>query len=143
MTHENESLRDRTHNEHSGATEYAVQARDIHGGINLRTTERLSQRPWGFTAAAYGALFLVASAYTHTITAVDLSVWEWVKLTVSAVVLIPVFVTTEYRLRGVEFAPLRCLSAIVVIALAINQGAEQALISGPVGLLSNWLVWRF
>jgi hypothetical protein len=119
------------------------QAGDIHGGITFRAHSRETALPQGYTAAAYAALFLVTSAYTHTITAADLTVWEWAKLTTSTLILGPVFITTEYRSQGVEFAPPRCLSAIVVIAPAVNRGAEQALFSGPVGLLSNWLARHF
>lgn len=143
MKNNEDEVADRTHNEHSGATHHSLQARDIQGGINFHTTtpEPLPPLPWSYTAAAYGALFAVTSAYSHAIGAIDLSVWDWLKLTLSAALLVPVFITTEYRLQGTEFAPLRCLSAIVVVALAVNQG--PTLLPGLVPLLSNWIVWRF
>ena len=143
MDHYEDEVDDRTHNEHSGETHNSLQARDVHGGINFHTTapEPLPTMPWSYTAAAYGALFAVTSAFAHTIGDLDLSVWDWLKLTLSATLLVPVFITTEYRLQGTEFAPLRGLSAIVVVALAINQG--PTLLPGLVPLLSNWIIWRF
>ena len=143
MKHNEDEVDDPTRNEHSGATQNSLQARDIHGGISFHTPgpEPLPTLPKRYTAAAYGALFAVTSAYSHAIGAIDLSVWDWLKLTLSAAVLIPVFITTEYRLQGTEFAPLRFLSALVLIALAINQG--PTLLPGLVSLLSNWIIWRF
>ncbi|HEX6345711.1 hypothetical protein [Umezawaea sp.] len=143
MEHNEDEVGDRTHNEHSGAAHHALQARDIQGGINFHTTTPEPLPPWprSYTAAAYGALFAVTSAYSYTIGKIDLSVWDWLKLTLSATILIPVFITTEYRLQGTEFAPLRFLAATVLIALAINQG--PSLLPGLVPLLSNWIIWRF
>ncbi|MCS7483873.1 hypothetical protein ACFFQW_32605 [Umezawaea endophytica] len=144
MDHHEYEVDGRTHNEHSGATHHSLQARDVQGGINVHTTAPeplLPPLPWSYTAAAYGALFAVTSAYSHTIANLNLTVWDWLKLTLSAALLIPVFITTEYRLQGTEFAPLRLLSAIVVVALAINQG--PTLLPGLVPLLSNWIIWHF
>jgi hypothetical protein len=140
MKHNEDEVDDRTSNEHSGATHNSLQARDIHGGISFHTPTPVPL-PRSYTAATYGALFAVTSAYSHAIGDMDLSVWDWLKLTLSAAILIPVLLTTEYRLQGTEFAPLRGLSAIIVIALAINQG--PTLLPGLVPLLSNWIIWHF
>jgi hypothetical protein len=143
MNHHEDEVEARTHNEHSGATHHSLQARDVHGGITVHATppEPLPPLPWSYTAAAYGALFAVTSAYAHTIGDLDLSPWDWLKLTLSAALLVPVCITTEYRLQGTEFAPLRGLSALVLVALAVNQG--PTLLPGLVPLLSNWIIWRF
>jgi len=143
MNHHEDDVDDRTHNEHSGATHHSLQARDIHGGITVNATEPEERTtfPWSYTGAAYAALFAVTSAYSYTVGSMDLSVWDWLKLTLSTALLIPVFITTEYHLQGTRFAALRCLSAIVLIALATNQG--PALLPGLAPLLGDWLIWRF
>lgn len=143
MNHHEDEVDDRTHNEHSGPTHHSLQARDIHGGITVHSTEPALRPtfPWSYTGAAYAALFAVTSAYSYTVGSMDLSVWEWLKLTLSTALLIPVFITTEYRLQGTRFAPLRFLSAIVLIALASNQG--PSLLPGLAPLLGNWLLWHF
>ncbi|MFB9903632.1 hypothetical protein [Allokutzneria oryzae] len=135
----------RTHNDFSGYAQNSVQARDIHGDVNFHSGEReyFTALPWGFSVAAYAVLFLVASAYVHVVVTFDLVVRDWVKLVISTVIVLPVFLATEYRLHGAEFAALRFLVAVIVVALAIHQGAEMQSISGIVGLFSEWLVWRF
>lgn len=98
---------------------------------------------FGFTAAIYVLLFVVASAITYTIAAVDLAFWDWVKLMVSTMIFVTVFIKTEYRLQGAAFYAFRRLCAVLVIALAINQGANWPGIANLVNLLSDWLIWRF
>lgn len=143
MNHHEDDVDDRTHNEHSGATHHSLQARDIHGGITVNSAEPEARTtlPWSYTGAAYAALFAVTSAYSHTVGSMDLSAWDWLKLMLSTALLIPVFLTTEYRLQGTRFVPLRALSALVLIALATNQG--PALLPGLAPLLGNWLIWHF
>lgn len=136
----------RTRNDFSGSSHNSVQARDVQGDINFHVGDRTETWPgmhFGFTAAVYGLLFVVASAVTHTITAVDLGFWDWVKLVASTIIFVVVFIKTEYRLQGAAFYAFRRLCAVLVIALAVNQGANWPGIADLVNLLSDWLIWRF
>ncbi|GLW94795.1 hypothetical protein [Actinokineospora globicatena] len=135
-----------TYNTHSGQSHNVVQAGDIHGDIHLYQADDREYWPalhWGYTAAAYAVLFLVASAFGHTTAAIDLAFWDWVKLVASLVIFIPVFLATEYRLQGDAFMPLRLLAMVIVIAIGASQGSGTAHPTDLEATLGGWLIWRF
>jgi hypothetical protein len=134
-----------TRNVYSGWSTNSVQARDIHGDINFHASERdyITALPWGFTVAIYAALFIVVSGYAFAVGSLDLSFWNWVKLVLSTVVLVPVFIATDFRLHGDEFLALRVLCSLVIVGLAIGEGPKIATTKGIVTLVGRWLIWQF
>lgn len=135
-------------NVQSGWAHNSVQAGAIHGDVNfygdgVEEREYFSALPWGFSVAIYAVLFMVSTAYALAIDSMDLSFWDWTKLVVSTLLLIPVFAATEYRLHGIEFLALRLLGTVLIVALAVSQGLKVTVVRGLVALLARWLVWRF
>ncbi|MGW5053152.1 hypothetical protein [Actinokineospora sp. NPDC004072] len=134
----------------NSSTENIFQVRNIYGSINMNSVNDAdegrvvyySRFHWGFTAAAYLALFFLASAYAVVIGSFDLSFWDWPKIILSTAVVVPVFVATEYRLQGDDFALLRMLGALLIVLVGINQSSAMAG-NAIVDLFAQWLVWRF
>ena len=135
---------DEMHNVHSGWSYNSVQARDIHGDVifNSNEPEYFAALPWSFTIAIYAAAFVIAGAYGHALV-VDLGFWDWVKLTITLVIVVRVFMATEYRLHGADFAALRLLITVLVVILGVRYGDVWPITAGLASLLSSWITWSF
>ena len=138
-----------TRNLHSGWSTNSVQAGDIHCDVNFHASAAGSEReyfaalPWGFTVAIYAVLFVVVCGYAFAIGSLDMSFWDWVKLVLSSLLLVPVFVATDFRVHGDDFLALRVLGTLVIIGLAIGEGAKVLAIKDLVALVGHWLIWQF
>ena len=139
------SADEQTYNTHFGSPFNSVQARDIHGDVVFHHNEPtyFTALPWGFSVAAYAALFILAGAYGDVFANIDLGFWDCVKVLLSTALVVPIFLATEYRLHGIEFVGVRLLAVILTATLGAHYGRDWELTADLSKLLSSWLIWRF
>ncbi|GLZ42456.1 hypothetical protein [Actinokineospora sp. NBRC 105648] len=135
----------------SGYADHAVQAGHIHGGVHFNSTsddEHDDRGPviyiprWA-QVAVWGVLFLVSASYSVAIGQYEPTFWDWVKLSVSTLLILYAFVETEYQINGDFFGPLRFVFSIVVIALGVAKGVDFFGELGWPQTVGSWLLWRF
>lgn len=138
-------------NHMSGYAETSFQAGAVHGNIHsgdvhnyaYDESQMVVYFKWPVIAALAAGLFVVSTAYARVILDFDLTAWDWTKLALSTVLVVPVFFATEATFHADVLMSLRYLIIVVVIAVAFNQGRDVELIRGLSELFGNWLIWRF
>ncbi|QFZ22928.1 hypothetical protein [Saccharothrix syringae] len=136
-----------TYNDASGWSHNSIQARNIYDGVHYYAPDTgdgpiVYFRP-GAIVVLVGVLYIIASAYAHAILNLDLTVWEWAKLAVSSLLVIPVFYATERTFHLDVFVALRLFITLAIIVLAFLHGTDWALTQGLASFIGDWLVWRF
>lgn len=159
-------------NDFSGVADNLIQARDIYGDVNFyephenyyETHENYHVThenyydggdetvdyytiPVFAQPAVFLALFLGSSSYSYLFATVHLSVFDWLKLLASTIILLPALASAYYWSAGGVFERryryFRLFIALLVIILAYKYGSGVPLVGNLSKLVSGWLIWRF
>ena len=138
-------------NDFSGTAEDIVQARDIHGNVSF-TSHTYGPSDHGMVVGTvfrgaglvyFFALFVFATTYAGLLLDANLGFWDWVKLVISSIVLVGVFIRTEWAIFDDLFASLRRLLMLVVVVLGFAEGARLEFLKDLTTVLGQWLTWHF